>query len=70
MPGIQCGGVELHVEQGGRGPRLLFCNGSGTTVGTSRGMLERLAQASLHAYDGGHAFFCRTPGPGTRWWRF
>jgi len=45
MPGIQCNGVELHVEQVGTGPRLLFCNGSGTTVASSRQMLGRLAQA-------------------------
>jgi len=45
MPTLLCNGVELHVEQAGNGPRLLFCNGSGTTVSTSRGMLDRLAQS-------------------------
>lgn len=45
MPAIQCNGVELHVERLGSGPRLLFCNGSGTTVATSRGLLNRWARS-------------------------
>ena len=45
MPAIQCNGVELHVERLGSGPRLLFCNGSGTTVATSRGLLNRGARS-------------------------
>lgn len=38
-------GVELHVERIGSGPRLLFCNGSGTTIASTRRLLNRLAES-------------------------
>ncbi|MEN9542239.1 MAG: hypothetical protein RLZZ459_2330 [Cyanobacteriota bacterium] len=45
MTTIQSNGVVLHVERFGQGPRLLFCNGSGTTIGTTRGLLNHWAEA-------------------------
>jgi pimeloyl-ACP methyl ester carboxylesterase len=42
---VRCNGVELHVERRGRGPKLLFCNGSGTTVATSEGLLNHWAES-------------------------
>ncbi len=45
MPEVRCNGVELYVEKRGSGPKLLFCNGSGTTVATSQGLLERWARS-------------------------
>lgn len=29
---VASNGVELHYERVGRGPRLLYCNGSGATL--------------------------------------
>lgn len=45
MPTLRCNAVELHVERLGNGPRLLFCNGSGTTVASSRSLLNRWAES-------------------------
>jgi 3-oxoadipate enol-lactonase len=45
MTTIQSHGVVLHVERFGQGPRLLFCNGSGTTIATTRGLLNHWAGA-------------------------
>ena len=33
---MRANGVELYYERQGSGPRLLFLNGSGSTIGTSR----------------------------------
>ena len=46
MATVAGNGVALHYERGGRedGPRLLFCNGSGTTVGSSRPLLDMLSE--------------------------
>jgi 3-oxoadipate enol-lactonase len=45
-------GVALHYERVGQGPRLLYCNGSGTTLDSSRPLLEKLsAQFELLAFD-------------------
>ena len=54
MPTVNCNGVALHYERVGRedAPRLLFCNGSGTTVGSSRPLLDMFsAQFDLLAFD-------------------
>jgi 3-oxoadipate enol-lactonase len=52
MPTVACNGVALHYERFGHGPRLLFCNGSGTTVDSTRSLLDRLsAQFDLLAFD-------------------
>ena len=37
-------GIRVHFEQFGNGPRLLVFNGSGTTIESSRFMLEQLAR--------------------------
>lgn len=37
-------GIRVHYEQFGTGPRLLVFNGSGTTIESSRFMLEQLAR--------------------------
>lgn len=44
MPTALCNGIELFYERAGSGPRLLFCNGSGTTIASTRGLLNRLAE--------------------------
>jgi 3-oxoadipate enol-lactonase len=44
MPTALGHGVELYCERAGSGPRLLFCNGSGTTIASTRGLLHRLAE--------------------------
>jgi pimeloyl-ACP methyl ester carboxylesterase len=52
MPVDRVNGVELYWEQRGSGPRLLFCNGSGTTLQTVRPLLDLVAaQFDLLAWD-------------------
>lgn len=34
-------GIDVHVERGGEGPPLLFCNGSGATLETSAPLIDR-----------------------------
>jgi 3-oxoadipate enol-lactonase len=52
MPTATCNGVELHYERVGAGPRLLYCNGSGTTLDATRPLLQKLsAQFDLLAFD-------------------
>ena len=52
MPVDHVNGVELYWEQRGSGPRLLFCNGSGTTLQTARPLLEAVAaQFDLLSWD-------------------
>jgi 3-oxoadipate enol-lactonase len=52
MPAGHVNGVELYWEQRGSGPRLLFCNGSGTTLQTARPLLEVVAaKFDLLAWD-------------------
>jgi pimeloyl-ACP methyl ester carboxylesterase len=43
MPVDHVNGIELYWEQRGSGPRLLFCNGSGTTLQTVRPLLDVVA---------------------------
>jgi 3-oxoadipate enol-lactonase len=52
MPTAVCNGVTLHYERAGHGPRLLYCNGSGTTLDSTRPLLDKLsAQFDLLAFD-------------------
>ena len=52
VPVDHVNGVELYWEHGGSGPRLLFCNGSGTTLQAVRPVLDLLAgQFDLLAWD-------------------
>ena len=52
MPVDQVDGAELYWERSGSGPRLLFCNGSGTTLQAVRPLLDLLAgQFDLLAWD-------------------
>src|SRR5262252_948175 len=52
MPADQVKGVELYWERRGSGPRLLFCNGSGTTLQTVRPLLDLIAaRFDLLAWD-------------------
>jgi len=52
MPVDRVNGVELYWEQRGRGPRLLFCNGSGTTLQTVRPLVDVVAaNFDLLAWD-------------------
>jgi 3-oxoadipate enol-lactonase len=52
MPVDHVNGVELYWEQRGSGPRLLFCNGSGTTLQTVRPLLDLVAaKFDLLAWD-------------------
>ncbi len=52
MPVDHVNGVQLYWEQRGSGPRLLFCNGSGTTLQTVRPLLDLVAaKFDLLAWD-------------------
>jgi 3-oxoadipate enol-lactonase len=52
MPTAACNGVTLHFERVGHGRRLLYCNGSGTTLDGTRPLLDKLsAQFDLLAFD-------------------
>jgi len=52
MPTAACNGVTLDYELVGDGPRLLYCNGSGTTLDSTRPLLEKLStQFELLAFD-------------------
>jgi pimeloyl-ACP methyl ester carboxylesterase len=52
MPVDHVNGAELYWEQRGSGPRLLFCNGSGTTLQTVRPLLDVVAgKFDLLAWD-------------------
>src|SRR5215472_6403724 len=52
MPVDHVNGAELYWERRGSGPRLLFCNGSGTTMQTVRPLLDVVAaKFDLLAWD-------------------
>ena len=52
MPVDHVNGVELYWEHRGSGPRLLFCNGSGTALETVRPLLDLFAgKFDLLAWD-------------------
>jgi len=52
MPVDHVNGIELYWEHRGSGPRLLFCNGSGTTLQTVRPLLDSFAGTfDLLAWD-------------------
>ena len=52
MPVDHVNGVELYWERMGSGPRLLFCNGSGTTLRAVRPLLDLVAATfDLLAWD-------------------
>ena len=52
MPVAHVNGVELYWEQRGSGPRLLFCNGSGTTLQAVGPLLDLVAaKFDLLAWD-------------------
>jgi pimeloyl-ACP methyl ester carboxylesterase len=52
MPVDQVNGAELYWEQRGSGPRLLFCNGSGTTLQAVGPLLDLVAATfDLLAWD-------------------
>ncbi len=52
MPADQVNGVGLYWERTGSGPRLLYCNGSGTTLEAARPVLDVLAaEFDLLAWD-------------------
>ena len=35
MPTVTANGIDIYYERSGSGPKLLFCNGSGSTLATS-----------------------------------
>ena len=52
MPVDHVNGAELYWEHSGSGPRLLFCNGSGTTLGAVGSLLDLVAaRFDLLAWD-------------------
>jgi 3-oxoadipate enol-lactonase len=52
VPVDRVNGVELYWEHSGSGPRLLFCNGSGTTLQVVRPLLDLIAGTfDLLAWD-------------------
>ncbi len=44
MPTIAVDGIDLYLERMGSGPRLLFCNGSGSSIESSRPLIEVFAR--------------------------
>jgi len=52
LPVARAPGADLHFELSGRGPRLLFVNGSGVTLADSRPLIEAFASRfDVLAYD-------------------
>jgi len=52
VPVSDVNGVELYWERAGSGARLLFCNGSGSTLADARPLLDVLAgRFDLLAWD-------------------
>lgn len=52
MPGSAVNGVPLYWERAGSGPRLLFCNGSGSTLEDARLLVNLLSSKfDLLAWD-------------------
>ena len=45
MPTIAVNGIDLYYERLGEGPPLLFCNGSGATIETSRPLIDVFARS-------------------------
>jgi 3-oxoadipate enol-lactonase len=43
MPTVTANGISIYYERSGRGPPLLFCNGSGSTLETSRPLVDAFA---------------------------
>lgn len=46
MPTLHLDDLDLHYERSGTGRRLLFLNGSGSSIETSRLLIDRLARAA------------------------
>src|SRR5580693_3018777 len=52
MPTATINGIDIYYERWGAGPRLLYFNGSGTTLATTRPMIDAYAQAfDVAAHD-------------------
>lgn len=52
MPTVDANGIEIYYERWGEGPPLLFFNGSGTTLATTKMMLDPYAaRFELLAHD-------------------
>jgi pimeloyl-ACP methyl ester carboxylesterase len=45
VPSFSAGGLEIHYELLGEGPRLLVFNGSGATIASARPLIDLLAQS-------------------------
>lgn len=48
MPIASCSRIQLHAERGSGGSRLLFCLGSGPTIVSTRGRVDRLFAHFAH----------------------
>src|SRR6266850_577937 len=44
MPTVAANGIEIYYERSGDGPRLLFLNGSGSTLATSALLIKPFAE--------------------------
>ncbi len=52
MPDARLRGIDIHYEHGGDGPRLLFCNGSGSSLADAAALLDLLRpRFELLAHD-------------------
>jgi 3-oxoadipate enol-lactonase len=52
MPTVTINGIDVYYERWGSGPRLLYFNGSGTTLATTRPMIDGYAQVfDVAAHD-------------------
>ncbi|HEX5096321.1 MAG TPA: alpha/beta hydrolase [Acidimicrobiia bacterium] len=65
MPTIAANGIELYFERPGAGPRLLFLNGSGSTIETSRLLIQPFTERfEVLAFDQrGLGLSAIPPGP-------
>ena len=57
MPVVSANGIDIYYERAGTGPRLLFFNGSGSTLATSGALIELLHPAVR----------CRSPTTSAAW---
>ncbi len=52
MPTVSANGIDIYYERSGSGPRLLFCNGSGSTLATSGPLISLFSpQFDVVAHD-------------------
>ena len=52
MPTVSANGIDIYYERSGSGPKLLFCNGSGSSLATSAALISLFTpQFDVVAHD-------------------